>query len=28
MEPGMALIAKPFGIEAMFERVQLMLEPV
>ena len=27
LEPGMALIAKPFGIEAMFERVQQMLEP-
>ena len=27
LEPGMALIAKPFGIDAMFERVQQMLEP-
>ena len=26
LEPGMALIAKPFSIEAMFERVQQMLE--
>jgi len=26
MEPGMALIAKPFSIESMFERVQQMLE--
>ena len=28
LEPGMALIAKPFSIDAMFERVQQMLEPV
>ncbi|MDQ2821405.1 MAG: PAS domain-containing protein [Pseudomonadota bacterium] len=28
LEPGMALIAKPFGIGQMFERVQQMLEPV
>ena len=28
LEPGMALIAKPFGIETMFERVQQMLEAV
>ncbi|WP_332848485.1 hybrid sensor histidine kinase/response regulator [Massilia sp. S19_KUP03_FR1] len=27
LEPGMALIAKPFSIDAMFERVQQMLEP-
>jgi PAS domain S-box-containing protein len=27
LEPGMALIAKPFAIDAMFERVQQMLEP-